>query len=283
MTTGIMTKRELLDLLAELGIHPRRRLGQNFLIDANMLAAMVRLAGPRRGERILEIGPGAGVLTRLLLEAGCRVTAVEVDPRLAAYLRREFAGVGGFELVEADACSLDYDSLIPAEPYRCLANLPYRISSVLLATFARLANPPRELFILLQRETAERLTAASGTREYGALTVRVRLAYDVEVLRRLPSAVFYPAPEVESAYVRLALRPDRPPPATLGRIDRLLRLAFAQRRKRLAKLVAAGGFGSEAVLTALASLGVSVDARAEDVSPGGYLALANILDGSPHP
>ena len=156
-----MTKKELLAVLAELDLHPSRRLGQSFMVDPNMLDAIVRDAAPVAGEAVLEIGPGLGALTRRLLAAGCRVTAVELDRRLAAYLRRTFADSPGFRLVEGDACRLDLGSLM-GEAYRCVSNLPYASSSVILVRLAAADPPPLEIVALLQKEMAARLAAETG-------------------------------------------------------------------------------------------------------------------------
>jgi 16S rRNA (adenine1518-N6/adenine1519-N6)-dimethyltransferase len=271
-----MTKRELLCVLARLGKQPDRRRGQNFLVDRNLLAAMVSTTALQAGEQVLEIGPGAGILTREILAAGCQVTAVELDAALAGYLRAELGHFAGFRLVEGDACVIDYDSLYAGHSYRCLANLPYSITGPLLGRFARLTNPPQELFLLLQKEVASRLAADHGSREYGALTVRVRLAYSVEVLRRVPATVFFPQPKVDSAYVHLRLLSQRPAPALGLRLDETLAAAFSQRRKMLPKVLATR-FGMEAIVCALARAGVPVTARAEDLSPQNYVALAQAL------
>ena len=158
-----MNKAELLAVLARLDIKPSRRLGQTFLLDPNLLDAMVRLAGACAGQRVLEIGPGTGALTERLLASGCDLTAVELDHRLAGYLRERFADRANFRLVEADACRIDLGELMGGEPFRCLANLPYSCSSQLLAALVSLANPPTDVYCLLQKEMADRLAARVGT------------------------------------------------------------------------------------------------------------------------
>ena len=270
-----MTKSELLPLLSKLGVHPSRRLGQNFLVDANMLDAMVRDAGPRAGEAILEVGPGTGVLTRKLVEAGVRLTAVEFDHRLAAHIREAYGQHPGFRLVEADACKLDYDELMGTEPWRCIANLPYSCGSVFLAHAAAAANPPQELFILLQLEMGERLAAREGTDDYGALTVQIQSLYQVALLRKVPGSVFHPPPEVDSAFLALRRRADAPAPEVRRRLIRLAKAGFGQRRKKLFRLIAPL-FGEAELPAAYARLGISVDARAEELSVDTWIALAGL-------
>jgi 16S rRNA (adenine1518-N6/adenine1519-N6)-dimethyltransferase len=270
------TRTELLALLAELNVHPRRKWGQNFLTDPNMLDAIVRAAAPVAGETILEIGAGTGCLTARLLAAGARVTAVEIDRRLAAHLRSTFAGHPALRLIHADACRLDYDALLGAEPYRVVANLPYACSSVLAATFARLRAPPRDLLLLLQREMAARLAALPGTKEFGALTVSVRAAYDVTRLRAVPPDVFTPPPEVESALVRLVARTPPLSATERGRVGAVVRVAFAQRRKMLSNALGAH-FGAAPARAALERAGIPATARPEQVDVSGFVRLAACL------
>jgi len=275
-----MRKAELTALLERLEVRPSRKLGQNFLVDENCLAALVRASAPQAGERILEIGPGTGVLTERLLESGCIVTAVEYDHRLAGYLREKYAGNGAFTLVEGDACKVDFNELFPLVngPFRCIANLPYSCGSVILARMLELPNPPQELYILLQREMAERICAQPNTPDYGVLTVRLALRYRAEIVRIVPPGVFFPPPEVASAYVRLTLKPGEVLPDKVLKCASLLAgAAFAQRRKKALRLLMAAspGFDFE---KAMAGMGIPVDARAEIITPAQYVALARSIE-----
>ncbi|OGV64331.1 MAG: ribosomal RNA small subunit methyltransferase A [Lentisphaerae bacterium RIFOXYB12_FULL_65_16] len=263
-------------LLAELELHPRRKWGQNFLTDPNMLDAIVRTAAPATGEVILEIGAGTGVLTERLLAAGARVTAVEIDRRLAGHLRAAFGGHPGLRLIEGDACDLDYDALLGAEPYRVVANLPYACSSVLVATFARLRTPPRDMLLLLQREMADRLAASPGTKDFGSLTVSVRMTYDVTRLRAVPPGVFTPPPEVDSALVRLTARTPPLSVAERDRVGAVARVAFGQRRKKLSNALSAH-FDAVAVREAMLRAGIPADVRPEQVDVLGFVRLAACL------
>lgn len=271
------TARELKDLLAGLGLHPSRRLGQNFLVDGNLLDAMLRDANPRPGERVLEVGPGTGILTRRLLAAGCTVTAVELDRRLAAYLRESLAGESGFRLIEGDACRTDYAGLFGDAPFRCIANLPYACSSVFLAAMASLANAPTDLHVLLQREMADRLAAEPGSGDYGALTVRVRLRYSVRLVRPVPPQVFWPPPEVASAFVRLERHDAAGPAALRALAGELAGIAFSQRRKKAGKVLSERLGGSAAAGRIFAAAGLSPEARAEQFSPADFGRLAACL------
>ena len=272
-----MTRTELIKFLDEQGIHPSRKLGQNFLIDANLLDWTVRTAAPQPGEAILEIGPGTGVLTRRLVESGAHVTAVELDHRLAAWIGHAFFNAPNFRLLQADACDVDYATLMgPDTDFRCIANLPYAVSSVIIARFLELPTPPREIYVLLQLEMADRLKAAVGSKDYNALTVQVQTTYDVQVMRKINPAVFFPPPEVESAYVRFCRRAGAPDARRRATLREVVRLAFSQRRKQMRKLLRTR-FADEKLDAAYAALNIPADARAETITVPQFLRLAEML------
>ncbi len=268
-----MNKSELLALLERLEIHPSRRLGQNFLIDPNMLDSLVRSAGVTEGDRVLEIGPGTGTLTERMLAAGARVQAIELDHRLAGYLRDErFKDDKAFLLLEADACRTDLDSLMGEAPFRCVANLPYSCSSQLLASLTSMANQPQDIHVLLQKEMADRLTAKAGTKEYGVLTVRLGLLYEISTVKTIPKNVFFPPPEVVSAFVRMRLRPKRPPRDVMASVSHVAGLAFGQRRKKTCRMLEPE-YGAERVAAAFAAASLTEDVRADAITPQAYVRL----------
>ena len=272
-----MNKKELLAELDKLGMRPGRGLGQNFLLDGNLLDAIARIGAPRPGEEILEVGPGFGALTGRLLASGARVTAVEYDRRLAEYLRARFRDAANLRLVEADACRVDYRELFPGKNFRAIANLPYSISSVFIARMLELEDPPEHMFFMLQREMGERLAASPGGREYGALSVRVGFEYRVRIERIVPPEVFYPPPEVESALVEFA----RHRRYSLNveqrcRLRGIVNTAFAQRRKQLGKVLG-GAYGREAVLSALECAGISPEIRPDKLTCDDFLRLGMAL------
>lgn len=272
-----MNKREILPLLSRLGVTPSRKLGQNFLIDANCLASMVRIAAPVAGETILEVGPGTGVLTERLLAAGAKVVAVELDHRLAGYLKERFADNPQIEIIEYDACKLDYGKLPQLQtPYRCIANLPYSCGSVFLSKICSGDNPPRELFVLLQKEMGERLAAAVGTKQYGSLTARLALRYRVAIEKLVPPSVFFPPPEVASAFVSLKLREEAAMENLPAGMDAVVSCAFSQRRKKAARLLESLA-AKDRIAQAFAELGLDENIRAEDISPEQYRRLAELL------
>ncbi len=275
-----MNKKELTAELEKLGMRPGRGLGQNFLLDGNLLDFIVRASGVQPGERVLEVGPGFGALTRKLLAAGAILTSIEFDHRLAEYLRNEISSPE-FTLIEADACKVDYAQLFPVgTDYRAIANLPYAISTVFISRLLNSEVPPQTMLFMLQKEMGERLAAAPRSKAYGALSVRCQLRYDVAIARVVPPEVFYPAPEVDSALVEFR-RHDRfeLSAALFNKIDKLVKLAFSQRRKQLGKVLAKGGYGAENVAAAFAECGIPLEIRPDQVAVETFYRLGVLLRG----
>src|SRR5918992_6174836 len=195
------TPGQLRRLLRDEGLRPRKSLSQNFLADPDALDAIVDTAELVPGDRVVEIGPGLGVLTRRLLASGAEVIAVELDPRLADWLRRELGQVEGFELIEADALSIHPRDLYAGEPFKVVANIPYHITSPLLHAFLEGERPPELMVVLVQLEVAERVAAAPGQMSY--LSVFAQNVASAEVAAKVPASAFEPAPDVDSAVLRL--------------------------------------------------------------------------------
>ena len=239
INTDIMNKKELIDALDSLGMRPGRGLGQNFLLDGNLLDWIVRNCGAAKNDEVLEVGPGFGALTEKMVAAGFKVTAIEFDHRLAEYLRKKFAGKENFKLIEADACKVDYDELFPQGiTYHSVANLPYAISSVFIAKLLETANQPVNMFFMLQKEMGERLAAKPGTKAYGALSVRTQLHYTVAVDKIVPPQVFCPPPEVDSALVSFHKNQNSAlSPEVEKLFTSLVRNLFNQRRKQMGKVL----------------------------------------------
>jgi 16S rRNA (adenine1518-N6/adenine1519-N6)-dimethyltransferase len=248
------------------------RLGQNFLADPNLLDAIVRDAALEPDDVVLEVGAGEGVLTGRLAEAAKRVHAIEIDRSLESAL----AGVGArpdVDLIWEDAMEVDLGGLDPA-PTAMVANLPYSVATpVLLRTIAELPSL-RRWTVMVQREIADRLRAAHGSRVYGAPSAVAQLACEVRLVRTVDPAVFRPRPRVESAI--LALR--RIGPGADRATHQLIRDSFAHRRKSLARSLELARPGSlAAARRALAELGLPEDARAEALAPGDFAALCEKL------
>jgi 16S rRNA (adenine1518-N6/adenine1519-N6)-dimethyltransferase len=250
------------------------RLGQNFLADTNLLGAIVRQAELEPADVVLEVGGGEGALTEELAPVASFVHVVELDLRLRDQLEAVAGRAGNVELHLGNAMRLDLGALDPA-PTAMVANLPYSIATpLLLRTIAELPGLERWT-VMVQREIADRLRAAPGSRVYGAPSVLVQLACEVRMLRSVDRAVFTPRPRVDSAL--LGLR--RIGPAAGAELQALVRDAFAHRRKALARSLEHAGAGRrDAARAALAELGLPEDARAEQLAPAEFAALAERLE-----
>jgi 16S rRNA (adenine1518-N6/adenine1519-N6)-dimethyltransferase len=272
-------KQASLRRLREFGVRPNRELGQNFLIDDNVLRVIGRLAELDQGDVVLEVGGGLGVLSEHLAEQVAYLHVVEVDPTLVPALEDALAPFECTALHVADAVELDYAGLDPS-PGKVVANLPYGVAAtVILKALEEL--PQVELCVaMVQREVGERLAAAPGSKVYGATSVLAQLSASVRVERRVPRTVFHPAPNVDSALVVLRRHSSPPDAATVA----LVHAAFAHRRKALAGSLALGpGARSgirETTRAALERLGHPPDARAERLAPHDFAALARELQWS---
>lgn len=273
-----MNKQQLLAALESIGMRPGRGLGQNFLLDGNLLDYIVRLGAPKSGERILEVGPGFGALTRRLLKAGAEVFAVEFDHRIAEYLRKNIDNPN-LHLTEADACRVDYVELLQGKPFRTIANLPYSISTIFIARMLELPEAPESMFFMLQREMGERLSSAPGRGSYGALSVRTQFRYDVKLEKIVPPDVFFPPPEVDSAIVSFH-RHDRY--ASEPELSRLLpgvvKTVFAQRRKQMGKVLGQN-YGKEKTAAALEAIGLPHEIRPDKLTVDQFAGLTRNLFG----
>ncbi len=262
------------------GLRARHALSQNFLADPDVLEAIIAEAAPVPGRRVLEIGPGLGLVTGGLLAAGATVTAVELDTGLAAFLRDRFAeplDAGALHLIEGDALDQDLVGLVEP-PYDVVANLPYHITSPIL--HALLGSPPRpdRLVLMVQREVAERIAAPAGKMSYLSVFVqyhaRVRIAFTVR-----PDA-FEPAPAVESAVI--VVEPfdadDRLGPEDEDQLWRLVQASFRERRKMLHNVLARQlPFDAGHVTAALEAVGIDPDRRPQTLAVGEWLALREAL------
>ena len=272
------TPGQLRRLMGAERLRPRKSLSQNFLTDPEVLDTILAAAELSPGDNVVEVGPGLGVLTRRLLAAGASVLAVELDPRLAEYLRRELYGVDRFELIEADALSLHPREFFPGRPIKVVANIPYHITSPLLHTFLEGERPPELTVLLVQLEVAERVAAPEGRMSY--LSVFAQNVATAEVVARVPAIAFEPAPAVDSAV--LALRRREQPVVEVGAARdpfyRVVQAGFRQRRKQVHNgLTRELSVDRGAVAEALAACGVDPDRRPQTLSVDEWACLTGRL------
>jgi 16S rRNA (adenine1518-N6/adenine1519-N6)-dimethyltransferase len=247
---------------------PRRRFGQNFLVSQGVIRNIVEAIAPKAGDCIVEIGPGLGALTEPLLERLTHLHVVEIDRDLIARLRATHSPER-LTIHEGDALEFDFAAL--GDDLRIVGNLPYNISTPLLFHLAGYAERVRDMHFMLQKEVVDRMAAEPGSSDYGRLSVMLQYRFHVERLFLVPPGAFNPPPQVDSAIVRLMPRPaaqlQARDEAAFGRI---VMAAFSQRRKMLRNTLRE--HFSEAQLE---SLGIAPTARAEELSVGDYVALAN--------
>jgi 16S rRNA (adenine1518-N6/adenine1519-N6)-dimethyltransferase len=265
--------------LRDEGLRARHSLSQNFLADPDVLQSILDLAAPELGRRVLEVGPGLGILTGGLLDGGASVTAVELDRRLAERLSRvrsEAIEAGGLRLVQGDILDQKIPGLMEP-PYEVVANVPYHITSPILHRFLGAAPRPERLVLMLQREVAERISAAPGDMSY--LSVFVQFHAAVRIAFNVPRDAFEPAPEVESAVVEIVPRDPLGENPRLSAEDedglwRVVQAGFRERRKKLHNVLARQlpltGAQAQAALDAT---GIDGNRRAQTLSVDEWLAL----------
>ena len=275
------------DLCARYDFSLSKGFGQNFIINPGVCPRIAEASGIGPGWGALEIGPGIGVLTEQLAERADKVVSVEVDTRLQPLLAETMAGHPNFKLVLGDVLKVDLAALLKAEfpgmPVAVCANLPYYITSPILMRLLEERLPIRSITVMVQKEAAQRLCAAPGTRQAGAISYAVAYYAAPELLFTVQPGSFYPAPKVTSAVIRLTLH-DTPPvqPANGDErgLFRLIRAAFSQRRKTAANAVAAGlGLPKPRVAAALQAAGLDARLRPEQLTLADYCALQAALCG----
>lgn len=261
-------------LLKGLEQRARKRFGQHFLSDRSIVRRIVRGGRVTSDDRVVEIGPGLGILTEALQEAGASVTCVELDRDLAMFLRERHPGL---RLIEADATKVDWSEVAPGHDWKVVANLPYNVGTGLTMALLRMPERFRSVTVMLQLEVVERLMAVPGTKAWNALSVEAQVrALPVFVMTVEPGA-FHPPPKVRSAVIRFDLY-ERANTGDVSpeRFDRVVRAAFQHRRKTLANSLAAT-YGREVSVAALEAAGIAPGLRAEVLDLDAFRRLAAAL------
>ena len=275
-TGGLLGATEIRRLADELGVSPTKKLGQNFVHDANTIRRIVSIAGVSEGDHVLEVGPGLGSLTLGLLEAGATVSVIEIDPRLAAAL----PGTVSKHVPGHDVSVIIGDALevtdVPGNPTALVANLPYNTSVPITLHLLSALPSLRSVLVMVQAEVAERLAAEPGSKAYGAPSVKARWFGTWSVAGSVPRQVFWPVPNVDSLLVRMegAIPPGD---ETLRRVVfDLVDHAFATRRK-MVRGALAGLLGAERVNDVITAAGLSPEARGEQWTLDDFVALARVV------
>lgn len=264
----------LREVIARHGLSASKALGQNFLLDGQLLARIARIPGDLAGAEVLEIGPGPGGLTRALLEAGARVTAIERDRRcLPALAELDAHFPDRLKVIEGDALAIDARALF-AQPPHIVANLPYNIGTALMVGWLSADWPPwwQSLTLMFQREVADRIVAGAGDDAYGRLAVLAQWRASAQIAMTVHRSAFTPPPKVMSAVVHI-VPGDMPAGVRFATLERVTAAAFGQRRKMLRQSLKSVA-GAEA---ALAALGIDPTRRAETVSVAEFVAIARAL------
>lgn len=282
MTVTLLGATEIRRLAAELDVTPTKKLGQNFVVDANTVRKIVHVGGVQAGERVVEVGPGLGSLTLAILETGASVTAVEIDHRLAARLPVTAAehGVPGDALTVVDADALRVTEL-PGDPSVLVANLPYNVSVPVLLHFMETFASIRRGVVMVQAEVGERLAAPPGSKTYGAPSVKAAWYGPWRLAGQVSRQVFWPVPNVDSVLVAFERSAEpRGDEELRRRTFRIVDAAFQQRRKMLRQALA-GVLGTTAAEASalLEKAGVAPTARGEELAVEDFVRIAQTLHG----
>ena len=276
------------ELLERYGLATKHRLGQNFLVDGHVVERIMALAALGGSERVVEVGPGIGTLTLALVQEAAAVLAIETDAALEPVLESHAARHDNLRYLMADALRVPAARMAAAlggAPDLLIANLPYNVAATVILQYFEELPSLRAAVVMVQKEVADRIAAAPGTKAYGAYTVKLSLRGRVTGRFEVPPRCFLPAPHVDSAVVRIeretagpaAAAGPAPAPEELACVAQVVDAAFAQRRKTIRNSMAANGFDKAALDAAFAAAGIEPTARAETLSTEDFVRLAAAL------
>lgn len=289
MTTTIGTPGKTKEIMRRHGIHTKKSLGQNFLVDANILDRIVAAATLAPADGVLEIGPGIGALTEKLAQAAGTVVALEIDQRLVPVLKEGLQPYPHVQVIHGDVLKTDLHALFHTHFSQCrfvhvVANLPYYITTPIIMRLLESRLPLNTLVVMIQKEVAERMAATPGGKAYGSLSIAVQYYCEVDTVAEVPRTVFIPQPHVDSAVIRLTLR-DRPAVSVADEsfFFEVVKASFAQRRKTLYNNLAAHFFekaDKERLLNVLSACGIDPSRRGETLSLQEFARLSDELRGA---
>ncbi len=268
----LLGARRLREVLARHAVNPRKSLGQNFVIDPNTIRKIVEVSGISAGDRVLEIGAGAGSLTLALAAVAGSVVAVEMDPRLVPVLAETLGSLGNVEAIWGDALRLPLGGFGATV---LVANLPYNVATAVVLRVLSEAPKIRRLTVMTQREAGERLAAAPGSKVYGQVSVKVAFFGNARIVAPVSRRAFYPIPNVDSVLVRID-RQGETSPHDREWLFTVIRAGFSQRRKTLRNALASIASVDE-VATAIAAAGIAPTTRAEEIDLDAFIALSEAL------
>ena len=279
---SLLNIKTIQQLCQDLGIHPAKSRGQNFLIDQNITDKIIKAADIRKDDIILEVGPGFGVLTRELLKVAGRVIAVELDKKLFEYLNGEFKGEiasGQLQLVNGDILKVNLNEFgLKNNGYKVVANLPYSITSSFLRNFTEKEPKPKEIIVMIQAEVAQRIIAKPG--EMSILAVAMQYYTIPEILFKISKNSFWPEPEVDSAMIKLKIRQDVDSKIPAKSLFQIVKIGFSAKRKQLHNNLAAGlHLKNEEIKKIFRDWGWREDIRAQDLGVEEWVLLCKIIGG----
>lgn len=263
-------------ILKKFNLRASKKLGQNFLIDSEVVRKIVEAAEISPGEEVLEIGPGIGTLTQGLLEAGAKVTAVELDKKLPAVLSETLEGYENFRLIQGDILKVNLSELMP-NSFKVAANLPYYITTQILLTLLEKKLPITKIVTMVQKEVAERMTAQPCSKIYGAMSVAVQFRSDAKISFDVEPSAFLPRPEVTSSVVVCNVKESKYNVSDEEFFIKVVRSSFGQRRKTILNSLTGAGFLREKVLQSLENAEINFERRAETLTIEEFIKLAENL------
>jgi 16S rRNA (adenine1518-N6/adenine1519-N6)-dimethyltransferase len=255
-----------------------KSLGQNFLVDQNIVRDIVKGAEVSKEDYVIEIGPGVGTLTRELLKEAASVTAIELDDKLLPILKEELKEYENFHLIHGDATKVQLDAVYPGKEIKLVANLPYYVTTPIITKILNDKVAFSSLTIMIQKEVAERMDAVPGTKDYGSLSVLVQYYCDTKIVRSVPPESFMPRPKVDSTVIRLTkLEKPRAHVEDEALFFKIVRMVFTMRRKTLSNNLKSLGYTREFIEEVLEAAGIDLKARGETLSVEKFAELSNVI------